>query len=74
MKRIGIVSVLTMFACAGLSAGDLYVGPDQAYTTIQAAVDDAGSGDVIHVAEGVYDVGGTEDSTGGDVKPRGDRQ
>ena len=62
MKRIGVVSVLTMFACAGLSAGDLFVGPDQTYTTIQAAVDDAGSGDVIHVAEGIYDVGATVDA------------
>ena len=60
MKRIGIVSVLTMLACAGLSAGDLYVGPDQAYTTIQAAVDDAQPNDVIYVAEGVYDVGGAD--------------
>ena len=62
--RVLSVLVLANMAFAA-SAGDLYVGPGQTYETIQAAVDVAGSGDVIHVAEGVYDVGATEDSVGG---------
>lgn len=54
---------LWFFSCAmgatALLADDLYVrkdGTDSAYVSIQAAVDAAkASGDVIHVAEGVYD-------------------
>ena len=62
--RVLSASVLAGLATAA-SAGDLYVGAGGTYATIQEAVDVAGEGDVIHVTEGVYDVGETADSQAG---------
>ncbi|HOX24369.1 MAG TPA: FlgD immunoglobulin-like domain containing protein [Candidatus Krumholzibacteria bacterium] len=55
--RCLLLASLLAGALAGgpLLAADLYVGPGQTYTTIQAAVDAAAtSGDVIHVDPGTY--------------------
>lgn len=49
-------SALLLLACPQLALGaTLPVGPGQTYATIQAALDDARSGDVIEVAPGTYD-------------------
>lgn len=42
-------------------AGELHVGPGKAYTTIQAAIDAAVSGDVLIVSDGVYTGEGNRD-------------
>jgi len=53
MRSKLIISALTLVLCAGVAfAGDIYVPGE--YATIQLAVDNAISGDVIHVAAGTY--------------------
>ncbi|KCZ70415.1 parallel beta-helix repeat (two copies) [Candidatus Methanoperedens nitroreducens] len=49
---IGIFVILLTTGFAG--AQTLYVGTGQTYTTIQSAIDDASTGDVISVDEGTY--------------------
>ena len=54
------VSFATFFFFAGAQAADLTVnpaagcGPTGPYCTIQAAIDAAGSGDVINIVNGTY--------------------
>jgi hypothetical protein len=54
-RRTCLILLAGAMIAGPLSAADLYVGPGQAYTTIQAAVDAAAAtGDVIHVDPGIY--------------------
>ena len=58
-NKILLCFLSSTMGVSALLADDLYVRPDGAagaYATLQAAVDAARpTGDVIHVAEGVYD-------------------
>jgi len=49
-----IVAALLLIFPYPAKAETLYVGPGEVYNTIQAAIDDAGSGDTISVAPGLY--------------------
>ncbi len=58
MKKVSHLFILAMvfgiLAIGSVWAGDLYVGPLETYTTIQAAIYAAATGDTIHVAAGTY--------------------
>ena len=67
-NKILLCFLLSTMGVSALLADDLYVRPDGAagaYATLQAAVDAARpTGDVIHVAEGVYDAFTTREGFG----------
>ena len=46
------LAAMVVFAAGTGWAADLYVGHGKTYTTIQAAIDDASTGDTIYVAAG----------------------
>ncbi|MFW6222585.1 MAG: hypothetical protein ACOC3T_03130, partial [Bacteroidota bacterium] len=48
------IGLLLSIISLSLSAADLHVGSGQTYSTVQAAVDDASSGDVIIIHAGTY--------------------
>ncbi len=49
-----LVFVLSPMLCAMASASDIYVGADETYTTIQAGINAATTGDVVIVRDGTY--------------------
>ena len=49
-----ILICLILFTAGSANASTLNVGKDQAYTTIQSAIDAAKTGDTILVSEGIY--------------------
>ena len=59
-RRLWTVTFLG-FASTGLGADTLYVGPGEAFTTIQAAVDWTVNGDTVVVRDGTYTGGGNRD-------------
>jgi uncharacterized repeat protein (TIGR01451 family) len=56
--KLIVIIALTILFCAAFTASvgaeDIYVGPGENYTTIQAAVNASGSGDTIIVRDGTY--------------------
>ncbi|PWB49243.1 MAG: hypothetical protein C3F06_14855 [Candidatus Methanoperedenaceae archaeon] len=53
-RNIIILICLILFTAGSATASTLNVGKDQAYTTIQSAIDAAKTGDTILVNEGIY--------------------
>jgi len=49
-----VVAGIVLFGAFSAWAATLEVGPGKSYTTIQAAIDVAGTGDIINVAAGTY--------------------